>query len=499
MTNLTAERPKIIAPEEASSLLVNLNDILERRGTISYVVGGFIRDGLLGHTNKDIDVVVAEDAASVAADVALALDARVVPLDEVNQTARVVIKRADSQWHLDFATMRGAIEDDLRSRDFTINAIAMSLAEVSGGWSHAHIIDPLEGERDLRSGTIRAAAEDTLQRDPARLLRAIRFVATLDFSVEPDTEALLQRDAALLGSVAPERLLDELGRILDTPRAYASFRFMDRLGLLDHHMPELTSARGVTQPKEHFWDVFEHSLETVGTVERLLRQRQDAGDERLLEGVPWSPALEGHFAQPVAGGRTRAALLKLAGLFHDLGKPATKTVEQDGRMRFLGHPPEGASMAAALMKRLRFSNREIEMVRLMTEHHMRPGFLARDEIPTRRAIYRYFRDPGDVGIDTLFLALADHLAARGPTLDPNEWRRHTGTTQYMLSKWFDDRDTVEPPRLIDGRVLIDKLGLTPGPLIGELLEAVREAHAAGDIKTAEEALELARKLVESRR
>ncbi len=499
MTNLTTERPKIIAPEEASSLLGNLKDILDERGIDCYVVGGFVRDGLLGRLNRDIDVVVAEDAASVASDVALAFDARLVPLDDINQTARVVVKRAESHWHLDFATMRGTIEDDLRDRDFTINAIAVSLAETSAGWSHIRIIDPLDGERDLRSATIRAASEDAFRKDPARLLRAVRFAATLGFSVDSSTKALLQRDAALVSTVAPERLLDELGRILDTPRAYISFRSLDRMGLLALLMPELASARGVTQPKEHFWDVFEHSLETVGTVERLLRQQEGSEEDRLLETVPWSPAIEEHFAEVIAGGRTRAALLKLAGLLHDLGKPGAKTVEENGRMRFLGHPREGAGMAAELMKRLRFSNREIEMVRLMTEHHMRPGYLARDEIPTRRAIYRYFRDTGDVGIDTLFLGLADHLAARGPTLDPDEWRRHTETTQYVLSKWFEERATVMPPKLIDGHILIDRLGLTPGPQIGDLLEAVREAQAAGEIETADGALELAKKLLEENR
>ena len=261
-------------------------------------------------------------------------------------------------------------------------------------------------------------------------------------------------------------------------------------------MPELAAARGVTQPKEHFWDVFEHSIETVGAVERLLRQRETPEEDALTWRVPWSPAIEEHFAEVIAGGRTRAALLKLAGLLHDLGKPGTKTTEQDGRMRFLGHPREGADMAAGLMKRLRFSNRETEMVRLMTEHHMRSGYLARDEMPTRRAIYRYFRDTGDVGIDTLFLGLADHLAARGPTLDPDEWRRHTETTQYVLTTWFEDRATVSPPKLIDWHVLMERFGLAPGPQIGDLLEAVREAQAAGEIETADEAIELAKKLLE---
>jgi hypothetical protein len=157
-------------------------------------------------------------------------------------------------------------------------------------------------------------------------------------------------------------------------------------------------------------------------------------------------------------------------------------------MRFLGHALEGVTFGSELMGRLRFSNREIKMVQLMIEHHMRPGFLVGEEMPTNRAIYKYYRDTGDVGIDTLFLALADHLAARGPTLDPNEWRKNTDTMRYMLSRFFEEHDTVIPPKLIDGHILMEKLGLTPGPQLGELLEAVREAQAAGELETSEEAL-----------
>jgi len=493
MTKLTKERLTILAPEEAVSLLTKLEKLLQQRSIDCYVVGGFIRDALMGRPNSDIDVVVAGEATSIASDIARAFSARIVPLDDVNQVSRVILSQAGGDWHLDFTTMRGSIEEDLRHRDFTINAIAVNLAEIRNERSRVRIIDPLDGQHDLSSRTIRAASEASFQRDPARLIRAVRFAATLDFSIEPSTEALIQRDHKLVTTVAPERLRDELYYILETPRAYHSFRYLDHLGLLDPLMPELTMAKGVTQPKEHFWDVFDHSLETVAAVERLLRQQRGEQEDAFLTSVPWTPDIAQHFAQQIAGGRTRGALLKLAGLLHDIGKPITKTIEQSGKMRFLGHPQEGTAMVVQLMKRLRFSNREIKMVQLMTEHHMRPGYLVGEEMPTHRAIYRYFRATAEVGIDTLFLGLADHLAARGPTLDPDEWRKHTETVQYMLDKWFQEQATVVPIKLIDGHTLIDELGLAPGPQIGELLEVVREAQAAGEIETAEEALELVTK------
>jgi len=493
MTKLTKERLRFFAAEEAASLLAKLRQLLMERSIGCYVVGGFVRDGLMGRTNSDIDVAVAGDATSIASEVAKSFGTRMVPLDEVNQVARVVLRQAGGHWHLDFATIRGSIEEDLGYRDFTINAIAIDLADIRGGWSQVRVIDPLGGCRDLSSGMVRAASKASFQQDPARLLRAVRFAAMLGFSVDPGTEDLIQRDHELVATVASERLRDELCYILETPRAYHSFRYLDCLGLLDRIMPELAVAKGVAQPKEHFWDVLEHSLETVAAVERLLQEEGGEREDELLTLVPWSVEIAQHFAQEIAGGRTRGALLKLAGLLHDIGKPTTKTIEQDGRMRFLGHAQLGAAMAVQLMERLRFSNRETKMVQLMIEHHMRPGYLVAQEMPSRRAIYRYFRDTAEVGIETLFLGLADHLAARGPTLDLDEWRKHTETTQYILSKWFEEQATVVPPKLIDGHTLMDRLGLDPGPQIGELLEAVREAQAAGEISTAEEALDFVTK------
>ena len=493
MTRLTKERSRFFAPPEAASILAKLREFLHRSGIDCHVVGGFVRDGLMGRTNNDIDLAVAGNATSIATDVATAFGARMVPLDEVNQVARVVLPRAEARWHLDFATLRGNIEEDLGCRDFTINAIAISLADIKPGWSQIRVIDPLAGVSDISGRTVRAASESAFRNDPARLLRAVRLAAVLDFSIEPGTEALVRRDASLIDAVAAERLRDELCQIFETGRAYQSLRHLASLGLLERLMPELAQARGVAQPPEHFWDVFEHSLETVGALELLLRERDGEKADDVLAPVPWTAELAQHFAEEVAAGRTRRALLKLAGLLHDIGKPATKTTEQDGRMRFLEHAGQGAEMAAKLMERLRFSNRELRVVQLMIEQHMRPGYLAGEDMPSRRAIYRYFRDTAGEGIAILFLGLADHLAARGPTLDLAEWCRHAEITEYILSKWFQEQAIIVPPKLIDGHTLMDRLGLSPGPQIGELLEMVREAQAAGELHTSEEALDFVTK------
>jgi poly(A) polymerase len=490
MIGIVEERTDLFAPDEATSLLARIRALFQKRSIKCYVVGGFVRDGLLGRTNHDIDVAVAGDAMEAATLVAEALGTRMIPLDEANQVARIVLVEAGHRWHVDFAGLRGSIDQDLHYRDFTINAIAIDLADTGEGLEQAPIIDPLGGRLDLSKRIVRAAGPVCFQDDPARLLRAVRFATTLDFTIDQETEDLMRRDHGLVATVAAERVRDELWHILESPGTYHALRHLGQLGLLGQIMPELSVTEGITQPKEHFWNVFDHSLETVAAIGRLLQEQDVQADDNVLSEVPWSAEVAQHVDGEIATGRTRKALLKLAGLLHDIGKPTTKTVEEDGRMRFLGHAREGAEAAVQLMERLRFSNRETKMVQLMVEHHMRSGFLAREGEPSRRAIYRYFRDTADVGIETLWLGLADHLAARGPTLDLAEWRQHCETTGYVLRSWFHEQATIVPPKLIDGHTLIDRFGLTPGPHIGELLEIVREAQAAGEIESVDEALDL---------
>jgi len=334
---------------------------------------------------------------------------------------------------------------------------------------------------------MKAASDMTFQDDPGRLLRTFRLAAELDFTIDKDTEGLIRRDCHLITEVSGERVREELCDLLETPRAARFVRCLNKLGLLDLIIPELAASRGVEQPKEHFWDVFDHSLETVAAVEQLL---QSSTEDEILSIVPDLSAIIDHFNEEIAAGRTRKSLLKLAALLHDIAKHRAKAIEPNGRMRFLGHAQEGASMAASILERLRFSLRERGMITKMIEHHLRPGQLSNvAELPTNRAIYRYFRDTADVGIDTLFLSLADHLATRGPRLEMAGWQEHVRRTQYILSKCFEEQTTVSPPKLINGHDLMNIFGLLPGPKIGELLEAVREAQASGEISTQEAAFD----------
>jgi len=265
--------------------------------------------------------------------------------------------------------------------------------------------------------------------------------------------------------------------------------YLDELGLLTVMIPELAQTKGVVQPKEHFWNVFDHSLKTVAAADFLLRRGDwEYTGKEVLEATPWSAELQEHFNLEVSSGSTRRLMLKLAALLHDIAKPQTKIIDATGRMRFLGHAKNGAAISADILERLRFSNKEIKLVEIMVSHHLRPTQMSQSGLPTHRAIYRYFRDSGDTGIDILFLSLADHLATRGPRLDLDEWQEHTQTVSYVLSRHLEQEGLVRPPKLIDGHDLMNIFGMRPGPRIGQLLEAVHEAQASGEINSREEAL-----------
>ena len=503
-----------------SLLLTKISNVLTEQDIQSYVVGGFVRDVLLGRDTADIDIAVEADAMEIAPKVATALGGKYVLLDKVNRVGRVVLvnKEAPStrrQWELDFSTVKGSIKQDLARRDFTINAMAIDLRKIVNQpllptpsplkkkgevpAKPAMLIDPFNGWNDLHQQVIRAVAETAFESDGGRLLRGVRLAAELGFSIDNDTEALIQRYSHLIAGVAGERVREELLRLLAVPRAEQLLPYLDKLGLLTAMIPELAQMKGSKQPKEHFWEVFDHSLKTVVAVDFLLRQGAwEYANEEVLAVAPWSAVLNRHFELEVSSGSTRRLLLKLAALLHDIAKPQTKAIDASGRMRFLGHAKEGAPIAASILERLRFTTKEIKLVEIMVRYHLRPVQMSHNELPSHRAIYRYFRDTGEAGIDILFLALADHLATRGPHLNLAHWRGHTQMTSYVLAQRFEQESLVAPPKLIDGHDLINIFGISPGPKIGEFLEAVREAQASGELTTREQALSYIHKHLSSK-
>ncbi len=508
-----------------ATTLVTISRVLDIKSKQGYIVGGFIRDWLLQRKTNDIDIAVSGNAATIAKDIAREIGGKFVLLDDVNYVARVVViedeqSRRTSQtqeshgaeWHFDFSTLTGDIETDLARRDFTINAMALELCQFitastatrvksrksaspsNEKQSSLKLIDPFSGKDDLRDKIVRAVSEQIFEADAARLLRAVRLAAELDFSIEPDTESLIRRYSQAIAEVPGERVREELLRLLTPPRASYHLRYLDTLGLLLSLIPELADSKGVEQPTAHFWDVFDHSLQTVATIEFLIRESDwEFSNEDMLSAAPWSDTIERHLSLEVSSGSNHRVLLKLAGLLHDIAKPMTKSIDDTGRARFLGHTKQGAAMTSNILERLRFSNREIKLMENLVYHHLRPVQMANEELPSQRAIYRYFRDTGDAGIDILVLALADFLASRGPLVSMEDWEKHCRLIDYILAEHDKQQTKILPMKLIDGHDIMDTFGLAPGPLVGKLLGVVNEAHASGELSTREEALTLVRR------
>ena len=498
------------------------NEYFKGQRQQGYLVGGSLRNILLGEAGEasiDWDIVTSVDGPTPARRLADTLGGHYVHMHD--KASRVVVplpgseEKEGSEVIFDISGLRGkSIENDLRQRDFTINAIAAPLDEVvrhlEAGDSIRHIIDPLHGLSDIEAHRLKAVDSDVFRHDPLRLLRAARLMACYRLSVDSWTEGLLVRDASLLPQVASERIHDELYALLELNEATEHLQFLDAHGLLTVLIPEFIAARGMPQPGPHYWDVLEHSLQTVGKLELLASLLQQTAEEIGQSPVESSRErnlveIQGLLQEAEEQGIFQRSMLKtpqmkLAALLHDIGKPVTYTTDEEGLIHFYGHPQVGVPLAQQVMKRLSASTHDRRLVQQVVAHHMRPGQLAHVPVVTPRAIRRYFVDLGPTGIAVALLSLADHLATCGPLIGVRErqneslmrvWEQHVAFVCLLLDQYIRNRKSILPPRLVSAEELMHRLKLEPGPRVGLLLESIAEAQAEGLIHSREEALWLA--------
>jgi poly(A) polymerase len=487
-----------------SAILSRLRGFLAQHHIEAYIVGGLVRDMVMGRDKADIDIAIAGDALAIGQEIAVYLKAHCVVLDNENGVVRLLPQKEEQEvaenWQIDVATLQGNLTEDLGRRDFTVDALAIDLTKLvlsSKDRIKAAIIDPFDGLGDIQRKLIRAVSPQVFQNDAIRLLRGVRLVADLGFTIEPQTEELMERDHELIKNVAGERVREELLRLLALADSYKIIVYLDKLGLLTAVIPELAATREVGQPKEHTWNVFHHSVRSISALDFILRKSGwEFADSSVLAGIPWDENIKSYFEAKVSPLSTRRVLTKLAALLHDIAKPQTRIVNEFGKVRFYSHPQEGAPIAAAILERLRFSNREIQFVEAIVRYHLRPVQMTEDgAAPTKRAIYRYFRDMGEAAYATLYFSLADHLATRGPNLEKDNWDWHVGVATYLIAEHEKKPQTMAPAKLLDGHDLQRELGLAPGRRLGELLEEVREAQAVGEVTTRGEALDYVKKLL----
>ena len=468
-----------------------------------HLVGGAVRDLLLNRVSSDLDFALPSNGISSARKVANKLQVDFMVLDDERDTGRVIFSDTDGKRiFLDFATYRGAnLEEDLRARDFTINAIAYDLHKET-------IIDPLDGTSDLRAKLIRTCSPTSISNDPIRILRAIRQAAKFEFRIELETRKALKQAANQLPNISPERTRDEIFKILEGPKPDASIRALEMLGVFPHLLPELSAMKGVEQSPPHIYDVWEHTLSVLGYLGAIiasLRVGYSADETNdMLTGFltlrigRFREQSAEHFAKSLNTDRSVRAALFFAALYHDVQKPATRSVDESGQIRFFDHDIQGAEVASNRGRDLNLSNDEIERIEKIVKHHMRFHFFTSrlegdKQEPSRKAIYRFFRDAGEAGIDLVLLGLADLRGTYGHSLTQKTWIAALDIARILLENyWEKPEEAIAPPRLLDGNELMKELNLQPGRIIGQLLETVREGQATGKISTREEALEFAR-------
>lgn len=465
-----------------------MNDPLRALGQLRddvWLVGGAVRDRLLGRPTTDFDVVLDAASPDEVERLARGLGRRaggfVFSLSDAFGAWRVVDR--NRRWQVDLMAIEGgSIESDLGRRDLTVNAMAEPLSRTAG-----EIIDPFGGLVDLEARRLRRVSSTAFESDPLRVLRLARLACQLDFAVESGTAELARRSAPGLGGVAPERVFAELRALICSERPLDGLSVMDAIGATDVILPELSALRGIEQSRFHHLDVLDHTRQTLAEIVAVERRPSAVfGDE--------GAELAQFLAAPLANEMTRGQALRLGGLLHDIGKPETRAETAEGRISFMHHDEAGAVLIERILGRLRASERLIQYVAALARHHLRLGFLVHRMPLERRDVYRYLRACDGVPVDVTILSVADRLATRGENSE-RAIQRHLELARQILPAALEW--AAEPPRPpVRGDELAAQLGMRPGPRLGQLLRELEEAAYAGEVSSPEEAVGYARELLQ---
>jgi poly(A) polymerase len=438
----------------ANPLLISIGEVADGEGVEAYVVGGYVRDLLLGRDDRDLDILVIGDGVELARKVARRLGTGTVVVHERFGTAMVPLQDGK----IEFVGARkeqyeegsrkpvvrsGTLEEDLSRRDFTINTLAASLNRGRFG----ELCDPLHGKNDLVAGILRTPLdpEVTFSDDPLRIMRALRFASQLGFGVEERTLVALGEMRERLSIVSQERITDEILKILMTPRPSVGLRLMFDTGVLAVVFPEVAQLAGVDQRRDHHHkDVFLHTCTVVDNIAPM----------------------------------TDNLWLRFVALVHDIAKPRTKAYREGVGWTFHGHEELGARMMKSIFRRLRMPLEPLPYVEKLVRLHLRPMALV-DEIVTDSAVRRLVFDAGNDVDDLMKLCKAD-ITSKNPRLVQKYDRNYDLVLQKIVE--VEERDRLrnwQPP--VKGDEIMAVCGLEPGKKVGELKKAIEEAILEGQI------------------
>ncbi len=452
----------------------NLNFIPRRKGV--YIVGGSVRDALRGHPPKDHDIAVIGDARSVAEEVAANTGSRVV---EIGKGKKCIYRVPAGDGACDVSAAKAqTLEEDLRLRDFTVNAMAFDVY-------HQTLIDPLNGRADLDAGRVRMVCPEAFESDPLRLLRAFRISALLKFAISPETLEEIRKMAPAIATVAGERIREEWIKLLGAPDSFTCLLQMADTGILEALFPELMPLKNCPANAHHAFNAFDHVLAVYRHMEAMLHPDAPplcdrCGNSELLNGPDG------------------AAMIKHAALLHDIGKPAVCTTDHQGQPHFYGHETTGGAIADAISCRLCFSSAEKHYTSFIIRHHLRPLllYIAMSEGRRKnRARARFFIRTRPYSTDLLLLFAADMMGK-------NPDRDISGALAFVRDTIATCRDTFQPRAdaapLVTGHDLVSRFGLKPSPLIAETLDKLEVQRVAGNIESRKEALAFAENFIKGK-
>ena len=499
---------KIQVPDNYSlpQEIIFIAEALKETGSTAYLVGGILRDSILKITNPDIDIAVVGNAMNAGNAIAEIIKGKCFELDSLRGTYRVISFDSENKIQIDIATVQNEIHEDLSARDFTVNTLALDLKSVNLAnngpqFSISQIINDHNGIEDLQNSSLRMTSNRIFEEDPVRILRAVRLAAQYDLTIDDRTKTQIQKNNILLSKISGERVREEFLKLLSMKNTVANLKTLDDLGILTNIIPELEPCRKTAQNMDHHWMVLDHMLQTAGQVENIVTGNLiNTGPypKFIQDYIPKNDFHEDYFNQMYSEGHSRFTLLKLSSLLHDIGKPDTKSIESDGKIRFLTHEKLGGEIAHTILKRLKFSNLGIELIRNQVENHLRPSQISNHgQTPSLKAIRKYYKDAKDASLDILYLNMADYIAAKGPNLTLEEWKDHCRKVEIIQNSESSYKKAINQRKLLSGHDIMLGLCLKPGPLIGLLIEEVEEARMENLVSNKEEALELIRRRMTS--
>ena len=427
-----------------------------------YLVGGAVRDSLLDKTTFDKDIIV-QSSEVFARNFAQKTNGTFIELDSENKIYRVVLP--DKLNYVDI-TESANIEEDLQRRDFTINSIAINL-------KNDEVIDINSGISDLKQGIIRCISEENLVDDPLRILRGYRFAATLGFEIDKNTINLFHKYFDLIEKPAAERITYEIMKLFEGK--YTAGVLLQADKLIEKIYPVFIDVKKVPKNTHHHLDLYEHSVETVNQIQNLYEKSNNIVKQHL-DNVDF-------------GGFSRLAHLKFAGFFHDIGKFSTWTIEGE-RHRFIKHDDVGSKMVKEILRKNKFSKKQIEYISNMIKTHIYPSQVVSAPNITDKIYMRYIRKMGENSIDNIILAKADRLSAKGPAITDDIINENINNLDKLLKYYIDIRDSLKPlPKLLTGNEIMELLHIEQSPILGKIISELRNEQFEGNISTKEEAIE----------